>query len=30
LTGSYIDPMGKGDGVSVVEDGGEYRVAAID
>jgi broad specificity phosphatase PhoE len=30
LTGSYIDPMGKGDGVSVVEDGGEYRVAALD
>lgn len=30
LTGDYIDPMGKGDGVSVIEDGGDYRVVAID
>jgi broad specificity phosphatase PhoE len=30
LTGDYIDPMGKGDGVSVIEDGGHYRVVAID
>lgn len=30
LTGDYINPMGKGDGVSVIEDGGEYRVVPID
>lgn len=29
LTGDYIDPLGKGEGVSVIEDGGEYRAVAI-
>lgn len=30
LTGDYIDPLSKGEGVSVIEDRGGYRVVAID
>ena len=30
LTGSYIDPMSKGEGVLLVEDQGDYRVVEID
>ena len=30
LTGSYVDPMGKGDGLVLIEEEGKYRVAEAD
>lgn len=29
LTGRYVDPLGKGDGVLVVQDGGQYRMQPL-
>ena len=30
LTGQVVPPLGKGTGVVLIEDGGDYRVEALD